>query len=234
MNDQRQTALIMTVGLPGDQGGDIVEALSLDLKELQPTRLVLIASSQSRPNAERILERSSLPRESAQVIELVSAHDLDEIFQKMNAVVQRLIAEGFSADSIAINYTSGTKIMGSGAVLSAVYNRIKELRYITGLGAPRESGRRHRILTTHPAAVFSYPNVLSSLSMMRELRFLSARRVLESVDHSTLPPDDVELYLQLSTLARGLTMSGRISTRIASWSTTAKCGSRRSCCASSG
>jgi CRISPR-associated protein (TIGR02710 family) len=203
MNTAQDKALIVTVGLPGDQGGDVIDALELDVKTLQPAFLVLIASGQSMPNARRMIERATLPPEACEAIELASAHDMDEVFRKTNRAVQDLIARGFSPDRIAINYTSGTKVMGSGAVLSAVYNKIMELRYITGLGAVRESDRaRRRILTTRPAAVFAYQNLIESLRMMDDLRFLSARRVLEGVAEDLLSPEDRKLHAELLRLAR--------------------------------
>jgi CRISPR-associated protein (TIGR02710 family) len=201
MNSDQAKALIMTVGLPGDQGGDVLDALELDLASLKPSRLILIASGQSVANAKRMQERSGLGTDACQIIELAAAHDLDEVFRQVNRAVRDLIDHGFSPDQIAINYTSGTKVMGSGAVLSAVYNKIRELRYITGLGAVRESDRaRRRVLTTQPAAAFAYQDLLESVQMMTDLRFQSAGRMLDRIDDAFLSPEDQGLHAALSIL----------------------------------
>jgi hypothetical protein len=202
MNPDQAKALIMTVGLPGDQGGDVLDALELDLAALKPARLILIASGQSLANARRMQERSGLGPDACQVINLASAHDMDEVFRQVNRAVRDLIDHGFSPDQIAINYTSGTKVMGAGAVLSAVYNKIRELRYITGLGAVRESDRaRRRVLVTQPAAAFAYQDLLESVQMMTDLRFQSARRTLERIDDAFLSPEDQSLHARLSVLS---------------------------------
>lgn len=197
-------AIIMTVGLPGDQGGDVLDALQLDLDALKPETLALVASRQSLGNARRMIERSGLPPEHCEIVELTGAHDIDEVFRATNALIQRLVARGYAPAQIAINYTSGTKVMGSGAVLSAVYNKIMELRYITGLASVKEGPERahHRLLTTKPGAVFAYQQMLAGRSMLFDLRFRSAHAALESVEEDLLTPADRVTRLALSRLTR--------------------------------
>lgn len=194
----------MTVGLPGDQGGDVLDALQLDLDALKPETLALIATTQSMANARRMIERSGLDRDHCEVVELASAHDLDEVFRETNALIQRLVKRGYAPEQIAINYTSGTKVMGSGAVLSAVYNKIMELRYITGLASVREGPGQahHRILTTKPGAVFAYQEMIAGRSMLLDLRFRSAYTSLEGVEEDLLTPQDRKLRVVLSRLTR--------------------------------
>jgi CRISPR-associated protein (TIGR02710 family) len=202
--ENKPKAIIMTVGLPGDQGGDVLDALQLDLNALKPETLALIATTQSQANAQRMVERSGLPRDHCEVVTLSGAHDIDEVFRATNALIQRLEAQGYSADQIAINYTSGTKVMGSGAVLSAVFNKIMELRYITGLASVREGPERarHRLLTTKPGAVFAYQDLLAARSMLLDLRFRSAHAALGAVEEDLLTPEERHLLTSLSLLTR--------------------------------
>lgn len=202
--EQKPKAIIMTVGLPGSEGGDVLDALQLDLNALRPETLALIASAQSVPNAQRMIERSGLDAEHCEIVTLSGAHDLDEVFRATNALIQRLVARGYAPDQIAINYTSGTKVMGSGAVLSAVFNRIRELRYITGLASVREGPERarHRLLTTKPGAVFAFQDLLAAHSMLLDLRFRSAHAALSAVEEDLLTPDERKLCTALSLLTR--------------------------------
>jgi CRISPR-associated protein (TIGR02710 family) len=196
-------AIIMTVGLPGDQGGNILDALQLDLNALKPDRLILICSGQSQSNAQRLTERSGLASGQCEIVTLDSAHDIDEVFRRTNAVIQQLVARGYTPDQIAIDYTSGTKVMGSGAVLSAVSNKIMELRYVTGLASvhlgPERS--RHRILTTKPGAVFAWQDLLGARAMMLDLRFRSACAVLEAIEEDLMTGEDHRLRQNLLRLA---------------------------------
>lgn len=192
-------AIIMTVGLTGDQGGDVLDALQLDLEATKPEFLAMIASTQSLRNAQRMIERSGLGEDQTEIVEVASANDIGSIFQRMNDLVQRLGKRGFSPEEIAINYTSGTKVMGAGAVLSAVYNRIMELRYITGLNAGIDA--RHRIVTTKPGAVLAYQEMLAGRRMMLDLHHISARNSLRRVAVDLLSPDDRTLLADLLLLA---------------------------------
>jgi CRISPR-associated protein (TIGR02710 family) len=195
----RPRAIIMTVGLTGDQGGDVLDALQLDLEATKPEYLALIASTQSIKNAQRMVDRAGLPAEQTEIVEVASANDIGAIFQRMNDLVQRMGKRGFSPDEIAINYTSGTKVMGAGAVLSAVYNRIMELRYITGLNAGVDA--RHRIVTTKPGAVLAYQQMLAGRRMMLDLHHTSARNSLADVAEDLLSPDDRTLLADLRLLS---------------------------------
>lgn len=191
-------ALIMTIGLPAD-GEDFLDVLLLDLEELKPERLVMVCSRQSQANAEKMLERSGLTPEATDLVVLDSANNINDIFRQANTVVKQLIADGYANDEIAINYTSGTKVMGAGLVLCAVYNRIRELRYITGLGATH-AGSKHRMLTTSPGAVFAYRDLMRARNTALMLQFRSCRDILTSLDTRLLAEDDCELYKHLELL----------------------------------
>lgn len=202
--ENKPKAIIMTVGLPGAEGGDVLDALQLDLNALKPETLVLIASAQSVPNAQRMIERSGLPAAQCEIVTLSGAHDLDEVFRATSALIQRLVRQGYAPGQIAINYTSGTKVMGSGAVLAAVSNKIMELRYITGLASVREGPdkARHRLLTTKPGAVFAYQDLLAARSMLLDLRFRSAHAALSAVEEDLLTPEERHCRNGLSLLTR--------------------------------
>ena len=194
----------MTVGLLGGQGDDVLAALQLDLDALEPDFLGLIASGQSGPNARRMVERCALPPEQCEIVVLNSAHDLDEVFRETNALIRRLIERGYRPDQIAVNYTSGTKVMGSGAVLAAVSSKLMELRYVKGLASVREgpADARHRLLTTQPAAVMAYQDLLSGWAMLRDLRYRSAVTTLQGSAEKLLSPDEDALRGKLIVLSR--------------------------------
>ncbi len=197
-------AVIMTVGLSTEPGRDVLDVLELDLRELEPEYLAVIASDASRANGRRLIERSGLSADRAEIVEVSDARDLDDIFRKTNELIQRLVEQGYAPDQIAVNYTAGTKVMGSGAVLSAVYNKVMELRYITGLTAPGDRAQpvRHRIVTTRPGAVFAYQDLLTGRNMLLDLRYRSALDVLAGIDEEFLSPSDRQQLAALMKLTR--------------------------------
>ena len=203
MNQPLQ-AMIVTVGLGEKQGGEVLDGLQADLKEFQPDYTVLLASNKSLPTARRLVELAGLADDQCEILELTSAHDLDEVFLQTNQLIERLIQRGFPADRIAINYTGGTKVMGTGAVLSGVYNRVMQLRYISGMAKSSEADQtaKHRTLTARPGAVYAYQDLLRARAMMLDLRFRPAHTTLESIEPDLLTRTDRSLHRELTALAQ--------------------------------
>ncbi len=191
-------ALVLTVGTTADSKNDIVEALVADIKAYKPDFVCLFATKMSHSNAEKIVQRMELQQESYEIVRLESPHDLDEIFRKVNAAIRRLTAKGYSASNISINYTSGTKVMSSGAVLSAVFNACERLRYI--FAGERNQANREYILTS-PRAIFAFKDVMLAKTLIREMRFMSARDVLSGIDRSLLTHVELSLMNNLDRLA---------------------------------
>jgi CRISPR-associated protein (TIGR02710 family) len=187
-------ALIVTVGIPADPRLDIAEALIADVRALAPERLVLIASRESRKNAERMKEALGADDAHCRILVVQDATDIEEAFRRVNEATELLIADGLRPRQIAINFTSGTKVMGAGAVISAVFNRCRELRYLTGASGAED---RRRIVTTHPAAVFAFQDLLRGRTLARELRFESAQEILAGIDDSLLTERDCRVRSEM-------------------------------------
>lgn len=191
-------ALIVTVGVPADPRVDLARALVDDIARLRPERLILVASAESHANAERLAGLLAFEPDKCEIVRLESAHDLEETFRKVNAAINHLHERGIRPAEIAINFTSGTKMMGSGAVLSAVFNRCMELRYLTGAEA---GARRRTVIKTHPSAVFAYQDLLRGMNLIRELQFGPAASLLRNIDDSLLTGPGRHLRLQLMATA---------------------------------
>jgi CRISPR-associated protein (TIGR02710 family) len=192
---RRPRALIITVGVPADPRQDIVEALLEEVRTSQPEQVVLIASGESHKNAKRLAGLIEDAGDDAQrIVRLESAHDLEEAFLQANRAIETLIDRGIAPEDVAINFTSGTKMMSAGAVLSAVFNRCMQLRYIVGAEA---GSRNRRVIRTHPGGVFALQDIRRARSLAMELRFKSAIAVLEGVDDSLLSESDRRIQSSL-------------------------------------
>lgn len=179
-------ALICTVGTTVDTRNDIVDALIEEITAAQPTLVLFLVSGESRSNAQRIAEGSHLSPGSFEFVELSSSHNLNEIFRKTNDAIRSLYARGYSADDISVNYTSGTKVMGSGAVLSAVFNQCHELRYIY-----QGADEGERLIKTHPEVVFAFRDLQLGRQLIYEMCFQSAVEHLARINSSLLADYDV-------------------------------------------
>lgn len=200
---RRPRAMILTVGVPADPRQDIVEALVAEVEAGGPEEVVLIASGESYKNARRMVgllagEGASGNGPASRIVRLESAHDLEEAFLEVNRAIERLIEKGIAPEDVAINFTSGTKMMSAGAVLSAVFNRCMQLRYVVGAEA---GSKNRRVIRTHPGAVFALQDIRRARSLAMELRFKSAIDVLRGVDDSLLGDADRTLQTSLIRVA---------------------------------
>lgn len=189
-------ALICTVGMTMNAQTDIVDALAREVKSLEPTHTAFVATAESRANAERIAQLAGLTNGAYEIVELSSSHNLDETFENVNALIRGLHERGYSGDQICINYTGGTKVMSSGAVLAAVFNQCRELRYLYE-GRPEDQ----QLVRTQPQSVFAYRDILLAQRLIREMRFQSARDLLSRLDVSYLSQHDREVADALRRLA---------------------------------
>ena len=190
------SALICTVGTTYSVQNDIVDALVEEIANFRPDLVLFLISRESRENAVNIARRCGLAEGAYDFFELPSIHNLNVIFQSVNEAIRDLHRRGFSNSEISVNYTSGTKVMGSAAVLSAIYHQCRELRYIY---ESREAG--DRVVTTHPSAVHSYRDLLFSNKLIEELRFRAAADLLQRVDLSLLSEYDMQSVTALRLIA---------------------------------
>lgn len=179
-------ALICTVGTTIDTRNDIVDALIEEIGQVKPALVLFLVSRESHPNAQKIARGSGLTTQACEYVELSSPHNLNEIFRKTNEAIRSLQARGYTSHDISVNYTSGTKVMGGGAVLSAVFNQCHELRYIY-----QGSAEGERLIKTHPEAVFAYRDLWLGRQLTFEMCFQSAVDRLARVDSSLLSQYDV-------------------------------------------
>jgi CRISPR-associated protein (TIGR02710 family) len=174
-------ALICTIGVTTPAQGDLLAALSREIRLLSPRFTGFITTVESGDNAQRIGEMAGIPQTEMEVVMLRSAHDLNETFHSVNDLIRELHQRGFSNENIYINYTGGTKVMSSGAVLAAVFNQCRELRYLYEAAPENE-----QLVSTHPQAVFAFRDLLLARRLIREMRFQSARDLLSRLDLSYL------------------------------------------------
>lgn len=135
-----------------------------------------------------------------EVVSLTSAHDVQETFRLLNRIISGAMDRGVRREEIAINFTSGTKTMGLGAALSGVFNRIHELRYITGV-APGQN-RKSRLIKAEPGAIFAAQDMLRARAQIMELRFGSAQALLRGINESLLEDSERAIRSSLMRLAR--------------------------------
>ena len=92
----------------------------------------MIVTDGSRIYGKAIAKELSLDELSCLIVSLQDFDDFQAVFRSINRVFRKLDEMGFSPEEIQLDFTSGTKAMSSGAVLSAIYNQCASIKYITG------------------------------------------------------------------------------------------------------
>jgi len=175
-------AYIVTVGSARPGQSDLVPAVVNDVRLLEPEQVVLVCTPFSRSTADRLAEALAEVKTTVRIEEFQDAYDLGSLFVGINRIIQSLNAQGIAAPTIAINYTSGTKVMAASAVLSGIDNNCEVLRYLIATKQPGIS----RPLLTSPSAAMATRDINLAHNLALELRFLSAGEILAEVDPSFL------------------------------------------------
>ena len=132
------SALICPVGTTPDGRKDILTALSDEIRTVRPDLVLFVVSDDSRANAEIVARESGMRPDACEYLHLPSPHDMNLIFRAINDALRSLRARGFRSTDIAVNYTSGTKVMSAGAVVAAIFNQCRDCLLYTS-PSPRDS-----------------------------------------------------------------------------------------------
>lgn len=208
-------AMIISVGTGTRPDTFIVNPLKKSIRNSRPDYVCFIASEASREYAERIAFELSLNDDEFAVIILESEDKIDEIFRTVNGAVRRLAAMGFESEDLCVDYTSGTKAMTGGLLLSAAANSCGELKYITGR---RANGvvvdGTEQFLTMSPAAILAHREIRSARRFILNYRFASAGDLLTGVNRRLLDDYDGKLADNLTWLANAFSAWDKFDHRI--------------------
>jgi len=182
------TAYIATVGTGEASKGDIVAALSLSAGQMAPGFVLLLATEQSKPNADAILQQLGRNENNSlvHVLKAEPEHAQDIYNETIDVITRTLSRHNIRADDATADITSGTKPMSAALTLAAVKLGIGYLRYI----AVRKTADQQVCAGTEELRTFRPLGFRSSLlldsafSLMRQYRFDAVRQLLDPMpDH---------------------------------------------------
>ena len=176
-------ALILTVGTGTRPDTDIVRPLVKTVRHSRPDFLAFVVSSVSKKYAEEIARQLGLEESQFQIHELTSPEDIQSVFQEINALIREIRKRGFDCRDTEVDFTSGTKAMTGGAVISAIFQACGSLKYITG---DRKNGvvmdGTEKFLSIIPESIFALRELGMVERFMLELRFEAALKITESIN----------------------------------------------------
>jgi CRISPR-associated protein (TIGR02710 family) len=181
--DLMKKAMLMTVGTGTRPDVYIVKPLVKSVKHSRPDYLSLITSEVSKEFGEAIAQELNLDKAFYTVHVLQDADDIQSVFQEVNGIIRSLIQKGFPPEAIELDFTSGTKAMSSGAVNSAVFNKCRSIKYITG---PRRNGvvidGAERFLSMEPSVIFAHHDLQLAMEMIKRFRFEIAAEIIKKTN----------------------------------------------------
>ncbi len=189
---------IVTVGTtPTTSGDDVVAALVQDIGPLGVGRVVVIATADSVENAKRLLAGLGAKGPRGKIREIASAQSLDDAFQAVGEEIETLRRAGVPSSDMILHYTAGTKVMSAGAVLAAMNNDVRSLRYLYSPG-PRKTSVP---VITPTGSVMAEKDFRLALELFRAMRFQAVTDLIAALDSEGLTAQQAENRAVLAELA---------------------------------
>ena len=196
-------ALILTVGTGTRSDVKITQPLIKTIRNSHPDFLALAVSSESKKFAEAIVQELALAGDRYRIVQLTLPDDVQSVFREINGVIRDTMQQGFGPQEIEVDFTSGTKAMTGGAVLSAVFHFCGSLKYITG---ERKNGvvmdGAEKFLSISPESIFALQELYLARRFILELRFEPALKILNSINPNLLDEYQRMLLENLEKAAR--------------------------------
>ena len=185
-------ALVLTVGTGTRADSNIVVPLVKTVKNSNPNFVVFICSENSKTNAEKIASSLTLVKGgNCRFIMLEDPDNLEKSFLDINAAFRFLTRKAYENGDITIDFTSGTKAMTSALVLAGVAFNCGEIKYISG---DRKNGivisGMERFINFEPNRLRAFGDLTLARNLILELRFDTARDILEKTSMDLLPETD--------------------------------------------
>lgn len=187
-------ALILTVGTGTRPDTNIVNPLKKTILDSNPDFTVLMASLDSQVHAQMIMDELKLCQDQARIVIVPNPDKIHDVFKAINAQFRGLYRMGFECHQIAVDYTSGTKAMTGGLVLSAVANGCETLKYITG---QRRNGvvmdGTEEFLSLSSSSILAHYEIQIGRRFILSYRFDAAQDVLNRVNSALLDEYDAKV-----------------------------------------
>lgn len=196
-------ALVMTVGTADptrpERVTSLVDALKGAIRTARPEEVVLLASDDSMPVAERVRTEAELDGRIT-ISRVADVDRYEHVFQDALSVF-RALREAFEPAEIDLDFTSGTKAMSVGAALAAAVVGSGQWRYTAGertIGTVT-SGTED-FLARSPTRVRAHFELQAAARLLAALQFQAARKLLEDIVPGLLDEDGRRVHAGLASL----------------------------------
>ncbi|MGB9960009.1 MAG: TIGR02710 family CRISPR-associated CARF protein [Candidatus Bathyarchaeales archaeon] len=198
-------ALIISVGTGTKQNipamKSLAGAIAHSINHHNPDKVFFVTSSQSRENTlPTILEKTKLPQQKYEIIELNDPDNIQNIYETVNPHFKRIKTQ---YDNIVVDYTSGTKAMTAALAILATLHEAQELSYITGkrIGGIVQAGTE-RIMAIQPYFATTEQKIKQAIQFFNKSQYATAISILTQIKKTTHDPTITERIKPLLQLAK--------------------------------
>ncbi len=168
--------MLVTVGT-GRNREDIARAILKSIENHNPDKVIFFCTDKSSKETIPFIEERY---KNFEVIILDDENDIELIKQKCDEEIGKLRQEKDS--HIIVDYTSGTKAMSAGIILSAVENDVDNISYIAG---KRDEGGRvipgtERVISFYPTQIYAKKLYLEGIKYFNKQMFESAKNTFKT------------------------------------------------------
>lgn len=125
-------ALITVIGV----GDGVENAIYTSLKTHNAEFIIFIASEKSRLTLDRIIEKENKSildcYRNNEIFILTDVDNINPVFEVCEKALDYLKKKGYNEQDVAVDITSGTKIMSSAICSLAILHRLSNITYVTG------------------------------------------------------------------------------------------------------
>ncbi|MCM8765048.1 MAG: TIGR02710 family CRISPR-associated CARF protein [Candidatus Omnitrophica bacterium] len=155
-------AMIVTVGT-GKYRKDIASAICKSIDHHNPEEIIFVCSEKSETETMPYIQCDGKIKNKKYSCELLSdENDLEKIQFECGIIIKKVLTI-WTPDEIIVDYTSGTKAMSAGLILSAIENGIGSISYIAG-----ERNSEGRVISGKERIISFYPNEIYARKLFSE------------------------------------------------------------------
>jgi len=195
-------ALVQSVGTGTRSDMDVTQFLKWHAQKSRPDFIVWVVSDESQAHAEQMAREMRLDADDYEIRRVMAFEDVEQVYRDCRAALRDLGGRGFPAESIEVDYTSGTKAMTAGLALAAIAHGCGTLSYIAG---DRRSGvvisGTERVVPVEPRRLWADQRIQLAADYCRALRFDTARSLLEGLNEAWLGEYERRLVAGLALVA---------------------------------
>lgn len=175
-----QKAMIITVGT----GETVSHGICCSIKQQNPEYIVFVLTRESKDKTLPLILKDEIMQERKYgEIVLSDENDVQEIRSECIKTINKIEKSGYSVRNIVTDYTSGTKAMSVGLILSAIDKKVGTLVYVSG-----ERDKNGRVISGTEKPIPIEPNKIyadllleRTITLFNTHQFNSCLEIIEQI-----------------------------------------------------